>query len=429
MTTSRLITNWAGNITFAAARVHRPRTVAELREIVASSAKVRALGTGHCFNRIADTPADLVSVAELPRMIEIDPATGTAVVSAGLRYSEVAEQLHRAGYALPNLASLPHISIAGACATGTHGSGDRNGGLATAVSTLRMVGPDGEITELSRGDDPERFPGAVVALGALGVITELTLDLVADFEVAQYVYEGLALDRLAEQFDDAFGAAYSVSVFTDWATGTGSLWLKHQATPTESTPAPPAPERLGARLATGQRHPIPAMPPDFCTQQGGVPGPWHERLPHFRPDFTPSSGEELQSEFLLPRAAAPQAIAALRGLADQIAPVLQISEIRTIAADDLWLSPAYGRDSVAFHFTWIADTDAVTPVLAAVEDQLMPLGGRPHWGKLFTVSPGQLADLYERAEDFRRLAQAQDPGGKFRNAFVEAVFPTLPSSG
>jgi alditol oxidase len=413
-----MTTNWAGNIAFTAERVHRPATVAELRELVASSAEVRALGTGHCFNRIADTPGDLISVAGLPRVIDIDPATATATVSAGLRYAEVAEHLHRAGFALPNLASLPHISIAGACATGTHGSGDGNGGLATAVSALRMVGADGEFIELSRQDDPEVFPGAVVALGALGVVTELTLELVPGFEVAQYVYEGLALDRLAETFDAVFGAAYSVSVFTKWV-GDGSVWLKLHA----ESEQPPAPEWLGARLADGQRHPISGMPADFCTQQGGVPGPWHERLPHFRPDFTPSAGEELQSEFLLPRAAAPQAVAALRGLAERIAPVLQISEVRTVAPDDLWLSPAYGRDTVAFHFTWIKDTEAVTPVLAAVEQRLGPLGARPHWGKLFTAPPRQVADLYEHSADFQRLMLAHDPAGKFRNAFVESVFP------
>ncbi|HEV2345883.1 MAG TPA: D-arabinono-1,4-lactone oxidase [Actinocrinis sp.] len=427
-----MLTNWAGNIEFRAERVHRPQTVAELRELVAASAGVRALGTGHSFNRIADTPADLVSVAGLPRVIEIDTAAATVTVSAGLRYAEVAERLNQAGYALPNLASLPHISIAGACATGTHGSGDRNGGLATAVAALRIVGPGGEPAELSRRDDPERFPGAVVGLGAFGVVTELTLELLSSFEVAQYVYEGLALDVLAERFDAVFGAAYSVSVFTNWADGDGAVWLKTRHESGEGAPQSLldvlGPKWLGARPADGPRHPIPGMPAGFCTVQGGVPGPWHERLPHFRPDFTPSSGEELQSEFLLPRAAAPQAIAALRGLADRIAPVLQISELRTIAADDLWLSPAYGRDSVAFHFTWVADTEAVTPVLAAVEERLMPLGARPHWGKLFTTPPQQLADQYERWDDFRRLLLAQDPEGTFRNAFVDSLFPSLRSS-
>jgi xylitol oxidase len=422
MPTTGAPTNWAGNIAFSAARLHRPDSIAALRKLVGSSARVRALGTGHSFNRIADTPGDLISVAGLPRMIEIDTATATASVSAGLRYAEVAEHLHRAGFALPNLASLPHISVAGACATGTHGSGDGNGGLATAVTALRLVGPDGDVTELNRRDDPDSFPGAVVSLGALGVVTSLTLDLVPGFEMAQYVYQGLPLDLLASEFESVFAAAYSVSVFTNWAGGDAAVWLK-QRIERDAPGEAPAARWLEARLADSPQHPVPGMPAEFCTQQGGVPGPWHERLPHFRADFTPSSGEELQSEFLLPRAAAPQAAAALRALADRIAPVLQISEIRTVAADGLWLSPAYGRDSVAFHFTWVKDTAAVTPVVAAVEERLIPLGARPHWGKVFTLPPAAVASGYEYSGDFRRLMLEQDPGGKFRNAYVDALFP------
>ncbi len=424
MAASTAPTNWAGNVVFGAARLHRPQSLAELRGIVKGAGKVRALGSRHSFNRIADTPADLVSVTELPRVVEIDTANATAQVSAGLRYAEAAEQLHRAGYALANLASLPHISIAGACATGTHGSGDRNGGLASAVGGVRMVGADGETIELYRSDEPERFAGAVVNLGALGVVTSVTLDLLPSFDVAQYVYEGLSLELLAEDIDAVFGAAYSVSVFTDWATRTGRIWVKQQLD--AETAAPPRPEQwLGARLADGPRHPVPGMPAQFCTEQGGVPGPWHERLPHFRSEFTPSFGEELQSEYLLPREAAPAAIGALLALGDRIAPVLLVSEIRTIAAEEQWLSPAYGRDSVAFHFTWVKQPEAVAPVLAEVERALMPLGARPHWGKLFSVDAGRLAGLYEHAADFASLAAEFDPAGKFRNAFVTEVFPAL----
>ncbi|MBS2966151.1 FAD-binding protein [Actinocrinis puniceicyclus] len=421
------LSNWAGNIVFRAARVHRPETIADLRSIVAAAAKVRALGTGHCFNRIADTPEDLIVVGGLPALVEIDTASATASISAGLRYAVVAEHLQRTGFALPNLASLPHISVAGACATGTHGSGDRNGGLATAVSALRLVGPDGDVVELSRRDDPERFPGAVVNLGALGVVTTMTLDLVPAFEVAQYVYLGLSLERLAVDFDAVFGAAYSVSVFTQWAGGEGAVWLKRALPPgggDARAEGAAEPEWLGARLAATPQHPIPHMPAEFCTRQGGVPGPWHERLPHFRPEFTPSAGEELQSEFLLPRAAAAQAIAALLALGPSLSPVLQVSEIRTVAADDLWLSPAYGRESVAFHFTWVKDAAAAAPVVAAVERALAPLGARPHWGKVCSMEPGAVAAAYERTPDFRRLMTEIDPGGKFRNAYVEALFPT-----
>jgi xylitol oxidase len=417
--------NWARNIAFSAARVERPESLDDLRRAVAAARSVRALGSGHSFNRIADTTGTLVSVAGLPREVTVTPASedapATARVSAGLRYSEIAPPIHAAGYALANMASLPHISVAGAVATGTHGSGNAVGNLATAVSALRLVGPEGDLIELSRASDPDRFDGAVVALGALGVVTEVVLDLVPAFDIAQNVYVGLPLDALAKQPAAIFAAAYSVSVFTNWQSGSGDVWVKQRTDATQESAAEPA--KLGARLAGEPQHPVPGMPPENCTEQLGVPGPWHERLPHFRPEFTPSSGAELQSEFFLDRAALPAAIEELRRIGDRLAPVLQISEIRTIAADSLWLSPAYGRDSASFHFTWIADADAVDPVLDAVEERLLPLGVRPHWGKVFHVPPSQVSAMYERADDFRGLMRAFDPDGKFRNPFVDGFFP------
>jgi xylitol oxidase len=335
-----------------------------------------------------------------------------------MRYAQVAERLHADGFALANLASLPHISVAGAVATGTHGSGDGNRGLASAVAGLELVGPEGDLVRLDRYQRADTgFAGAPVHLGALGVVTAVTLDVVPGFELSQHVYTGLPLDALAEDLTAVTGAGYSVSVFTDWHAPLARIWLKRR------TDAPPPPATLlGAVPATEPLHPIPGVPATHCTAQLGVPGPWHRRLPHFRPEFTPSAGEELQSEFLLPRTAAPAAFAALRALGARIAPVLQISEIRTVAADDLWLSPAYGRDSVALHFTWFRDPAAVAPVLAAVEQALTPLGARPHWGKLFTATPGQAAAGYERAGDFRALMDRHDPEGKFRNAFLRSLY-------
>jgi alditol oxidase len=425
MPTTGALTNWAGNITFGAERVLRPTSIPELQQIVRSAANIRALGTGHCFNRIADTAADLVGLAGLPPEIEIDTLDSTVTVAAGLRYAQIAEPLYAAGFALPNLASLPHISVAGAVATGTHGSGDANRSLAAQVAGVRIVGPEGDITDLNRKDDPDTFPGAVVSLGALGIVTSVVLDIVPTFDVAQQVYVGLPLDRLVDSFESIFPAAYSVSVFTNWRDD-AAVWLKQR---TDQANRPDQPRLgqswLGAHPADRPLHPVPGMSATHSTEQLGVPGPWHRRLAHFRPEFTPSAGEELQSEFFLPRAAAPQAVEALRGLADRLAPVLLISEIRTIAADDLWLSPCYGRDTVTFHFTWIKDTPAVTPVLSAVEEQLMPLEARPHWGKVFTTAPQAVGALYERAGDFQRLLLDHDPGGKFRNPFVDAALSAV----
>ncbi|MET7761366.1 FAD-binding protein [Streptomyces sp. NPDC005393] len=421
MPTTGAPTNWAGNITFTAARLHRPETLAELRRIVASADRVRALGTGHSFNRIADTDGDLVSLDRLPHRIEIAPDGSTVTIAAGMRYAHVAAPLHAKGYALANLASLPHITVAGACATATHGSGNTQRCLAAAVAGLEIVGPGGEITELRRDTAADRLNGAVVGLGGLGVVTGMTLDIEPAYEVAQWVWTGLPLDRLDDSFEEIFGAAYSVSVFTDWQAGDGVVWLKCRT----DRPGPPEPGQpwLGARPADRHHHPVPAMPPLHCTEQLGAPGPWHERLPHFRPDFTPSNGDELQSELLLPREAARDAFAALRGLGDRIAPVVQVSEVRTVAADELWLSPAYGRDSVAFHFTWVPDHEAVIGVVAAMEELLLPLGARPHWGKLTAAAPERITASYERAADFGRLLAEHDPKGTFRNRYLERHFP------
>ena len=391
---------------------------------MAQAAHVRALGTGHSFSRIADTEGILVSAAGLPTVADIDAAAATVTVGGGVKYGDLAQRLHAAGWALPNLGSLPHISVAGACATGTHGSGDRNGNLATAVRALDLVTADGGLLTLRRSD-PGRFPGAAVSLGALGVVTTLTLGLVPDFEVRQNVYEDLPADRLTGHFEEIFSAAYSVSVFTHWRDGLHrQVWLKHR----DGDPDLPAAGRpfWGARPADGPRHPVPGMPTGLATQQGGVPGPWHERLPHFRLGFTPSSGNELQSEYLLPRDAAAAAFTAMAGLGGLLAPVLRTSEIRTVAADDAWLSPGYQRDTVALHFTWVLDPGAVGPVVAAIEAELTPLGARPHWGKVFSVPPQTVRALYPRWADFQALACSLDPAGKFRNDFMDTYFPRDP---
>lgn len=411
-TSSGPVTNWAGNVTFRAAHIHRPTSVDELRELVATRPKIRAVGTGHSFNLIADSTADLVRVDGLPGTVEIDRDRSTATVAAGLRYAEVAVALERAGFALANLASLPHISVAGSVATGTHGSGDTQRNLAAAVAALTLVAPDGTVVEVHRDSDP----GAIVALGALGIVTALTLDIEPTFQVAQQVYRNVPLTELAASFDDVYGSAYSVSAFTTWASGSAVVWQKRRVDGDE-------PAWRGAQPATEPVNPVPGMPATNATRQLGVAGPWHERLPHFRPEFTPSAGEELQSEFFLPRGQAATAIAAVREIGELIASVVQVSEIRTIRGDDLWLSPAYHRDSVAFHFTWIKDMLAVAPVLAQLEQRLLPLGARPHWGKVTSIPAARIVADYACAADFAALLRRFDPDGKFRNSFVDDLFP------
>ena len=429
-------TNWAGNIAFGAREFHRPASLAELQGLVARARQVRVLATGHAFNDMADSPGAQVSLAGLPPEVEIDSAASVARVAAGLNYAQLAPRLDRHGFALRNLASLPHISVAGACATATHGSGAANQNLAAAVAGLTMVTADGDVVELTRADvvEPGRgdgaFDGAVVHLGSLGVVTTLLLEVVPTFHVAQRVYEDLPLEVLDDHFADLAAAGYSVSMFTDWrAPRLTQLWIKQRVTAPDPA-APPAPPVtapgpavapapwFAATPASGPRNPVPGASPDACTEQLGVPGRWYDRLPHFRPEFQPSAGDELQSEFLLPAADAIPALHALDEIREHIAPVLQICEIREVAADGLWLSPSYRRDSVAFHFTWIADTAAVLPVVALAERQLAPFAPRPHWGKIFTTSPEDLRSRYERLPDFLDRMRHFDPSGKFRNAYT-----------
>jgi xylitol oxidase len=409
------LTNWAGNITFGAARVHRPTTLDELRSLVGASDRVRALGSGHSFSPVADTTGDLVSVAGLPATVDVSPDRATATVAAGMRYGEVAVALQSQGLALHNLGSLPHISVAGAVATGTHGSGPTLGNLSTAVVGIDLVTATGAVLRLDRTDP--RFPGAVVALGALGVVTAVTLAVQPTYDVAQTVYQDLPVRRLATDLDEILAAGTSVSLFTTWGRDVvDQVWVKRR---TDDPRAALAADWLDARAATEPLHPVRGMSPASCTEQLGVPGPWHQRLPHFRLDHTPSSGAELQTEYLLPRRDALAALDAVQAIAPRVSAVLQVSELRTVAADDLWLSPAYEQDSLAIHFTWIDDAAAVAPVVSELEQQLAPFGARPHWGKVFTTPPAAVQPLYPRLADVAALRRELDPEDVFGNAMVD----------
>ena len=408
-----VVKNWAGNITFGARRLHRPAALPELQELVAAGGPLRILGSGHSFNRMADTTGELVSLVDLPRFVEIAGDRRTVRVDGGIRYGELADRLHAEGLAVHNMASLPHISVAGAVTTATHGSGVRNGNLATSVAGIELIRGDGELVTLRRGD--EGFDGAVVGLGALGVVTALTLDVVPTFEIRQYVFDDLPRASLEQHLPEILSAGYSVSLFTDWAgADINHAWFKR----TDELPAGPY---FGARPADGPRHPVPGLPADNSTEQFGVPGPWHARLPHFRMDFSPSTGAELQSEWMVPRDRALEAIDAVARVREQLVPVLQVNEIRTVAADDLWLSMNYQRDSLGLHFTWIADTALVLPVVAALEEQLAPLEARPHWGKVFTQDAATIRSRYPRFADFRALADRYDPKGVFRNDWLDDI--------
>jgi xylitol oxidase len=404
--------NWAGNYTYRAQKLHRPSTIEQVQEIIANAPGVRVLGSRHSFNDIADS-SELITLEAMPMGVVVDHAANTVSFNAALKYGELAETLSAEGVALHNLASLPHISVAGAVATATHGSGDTNGNLATAVAGLELVTSGGEIIEVSRGE-PD-FDGLVVGLGALGAVTRITLDVEPAYEVRQRVFEGLSWEALFEHFDEITSCGYSVSVFTRWAETIDQVWVKSRVTDEQVES-----DLFDAVPAAVDRHPILGLDASPCTPQLGRPGLWSDRLPHFRMGFTPSSGEELQSEYLFPRRYAVEAIEAVRTLADRIQPILQVSEIRTVAADRLWMSMNYGEDTVGIHFTWKPERDAVENMLVQLETALAPFEARPHWGKLFSADAAAIAGLYERMADFIRLIERLDLRGAFRNSWLKA---------
>lgn len=420
-----LRTNWAGNVTYRAAGIVQPTTLEQVRAAVAGARKIRAVGSGHSFNDLGDSEHQLMSLAALEPAFSIDTAAAgaTVSVSGGVRYGELARYLHQHGYALHNLASLPHISVAGAVATGTHGSGDGNANLAAAVSDLDLVTADGATLTLRRGD-PD-FAGAVISLGALGIVTRLRLNIVPDFRIRTHVFEAPDWETALAHFDEITAAAYSVSLFTDWCGDRlTQIWFKSRVTDDETAAAVATvelPGFPGAHAASEERHPVWGASAENCSPQRGVAGPWHERLPHFRSGFTPSSGAELQSEYLLPREHAAAALEALRGLSTRLAPLLLVCEIRTIAADELWLSPAYRQACIGIHFTWRPDQAAVEALLPRIEQTLALCDARPHWGKLFAGGAPEMERLYARLPDFRRLAGRLDPEVKFGNAYLDRV--------
>ncbi|HTL07519.1 MAG TPA: FAD-binding protein [Chitinophagaceae bacterium] len=412
------LSNWAGNIQYGSSILQKPSGKEELIAMVKKADKLKVLGSRHCFNHIADSRHGFISLQHLNRIVSLDERARTVTIEGGMNYGQLCPLLQEKGFALHNLASLPHISVAGACATATHGSGVNNGNLATAVQSVEFVTANGNTVTLHREQDADSFHALLVGLGAFGVITELTLQIEPSYTMRQDVFEQLPMRTLAENFDAIAVAGYSVSLFTDWQSDyINEVWIKSRLTADTSVHFSGG--FFDAIPAKRQLHPIAHMPAENCTEQMGKPGYWFERLPHFKMGFTPSSGVELQSEYFVPREHAVAAIQAIARLGKQIGPYLLVSEIRTIDKDEAWMSPCYRQPSVALHFTWQQNWAAVKELLPLIETALLPFNVKPHWGKLFTMSPESLAAGYEKLPAFAALVKTYDTGGKFRNDFLD----------
>ena len=403
--------NWSGNVEFQDAAYLEPSSLQELQEVIRKNGRIRVRGTAHCFNQIADTSAVSVNLAHMPEVIEINERVPSVTVSAGMTFGRLAPRINQAGWALSNLASLPHISIAGSVATGTHGSGITNQNLANQILSLYVVLEDGTLKKISKGDD--LFNPLVVGLGLCVVVYQYEMKIEKTFNIRQVIYEEISRAELQRNFDSIMSAAYSVSYFTDWSNlGRGNLWCKFRA-------AEIIPDSIaGAQKAERKQHPIPSVNPEACTDQLEVPGPWHERLPHFKLEFMPSVGDEIQSEFFVDIKDAAEVISELEIVASEIYPLLWISEIRTIAADNLWLSGSFQRDTAAIHFTW-KKSDAIYPLIKKIETLLAPFAYRPHWGKAFSAKHEYLKEVFPQIDEFKKVILGLDPSQKFSNGFIQ----------
>ena len=408
---------WAGTYSFTAQRLISATSVAEVQRAVAAAAasgeRVRALGTRHSFNGIADTAGTLITILGIDPDPALDEAARTVTVGSGIRYGELAVWLEERGWALHNMGSLPHISVGGATATGTHGSGNLNGTLSTAVRAIEYVSAEGSLVT-ARSGDPD-FEGLVVGLGAFGIVVRTTLAVQPSYAVRQDTFTGLRWSAVLDDLEGVTGASYSVSLFTNWLGDTMGTAFRKTRLLDDAAEGDDPDGWLGS--TRDQAAGIFGGVEDNHTGRGA--GQWLDRLPHFRLDSTPSHGDEIQTEYFVDRARSADALRAVRALGDRIAEHLLVTELRTTAPDDLWLSGSYGRPTLAIHFTWRNEPEGVHALLPAIEEALAPFDARPHWGKVNTMDAAGLARVHPRLADARALFERLDPAGTFSNGYLE----------
>lgn len=403
--------NWAGTYTYRA-RIERPTSLDELGDVVARADHVRGLGTRHSFTDVADGPGVLVDMTGIRTAPVLADDRRSVTLGAGSRYGDVAPELDRQGVALHTMGSLPHISVGGATATGTHGSGSRLGSLSSAVSALEFVDATGDLRTVRRGE-PD-FSGSVLHLGLLGLVRRVTVDVEPTYRMRQDAYGPIPWATFTANVAEVFAAGTTVCCFTNWDGEVREVLVKSRVPDGADDVAVPS-DVLGAAK-------LPPVPGDgLRTARDGSVGPWWDRIPHFTIDSVPSVGSEIQSEHFIPLRLAAEALDAVHALGDRLAPHLHVAELRTMAGDDLLLGPTRGEDVLCIAFTWRKHVDEVAALLPHVEHALAPFGGRPHWGKSTSLGAEDLAGLYPGLPAFRDLVHRTDPGRKFTSGFAERL--------
>lgn len=431
VTRSGTWTNWAGNQSCHPTAVHRPSSQEEVSDIVARAASrsetVKAVGSGHSFTPAALTDGHLLDLGLLRRLVEVDRSAQTVTVEAGISIADLNDLLHGLGYALPNLGDIAYQTISGAVSTATHGTGRTLGGLATRIRSLRLIAGDGSTVDLSPSQDADLLEAARVSVGALGIVTQLTLDVVPAFRLR--AREGAdKLDRLLDGLDEHVATNDHFEFFwiphTDWA-------LTKANNRTDEPLARVNPIRHWYQKSFLENYAFGTV----C-RVGRMRPSWIPRLA----TALPSSGDTtyvddsfriftskrivkfVEMEYAIPREHCAEALRRIRDMIRSQGHLVSFPvEVRFTASDDIPLSTATGRETayIAVHMFKGMEHDAYFRDVAAI---FADYQGRPHWGKVHELNHNELAPLYPRWSDFMAARDRLDPTRTFANAYTRRVF-------
>ncbi|MCW4352420.1 FAD-binding protein [Hoyosella sp. YIM 151337] len=425
--------NWSRTVTAYPARVLRPRSTDELCGMVRKAAEaeqtIRAWGSGHSFTPAAATNGWALDLSALSGFSDIDLTRRAVTVKAGTLLRDLNAALHTLGLALENLGDIDTQTVAGAISTGTHGTGARLGNLATQVLALELVQPDGSVVRCSAEEKPDLFAAARVSLGALGVISTVTLRCVPRFVLAANE-QPEPIEQVLDTMQQAADANDHFEFFM-FPYGCKALVKRNNRTADEPAPLSWAAEFLSYELIENRAfaalcrlgRTVPASVKPAGRIADAVLSARAYRDWSYRVFATPRKVRMVESEYAIPRGALAEVLTALRSLYGRLAtPVAFPVEVRFSASDEIWLSPSYDRETayVAVHqfegmpyLEYFREFEAIARAA----------GGRPHWGKLHTLASPELGALYPRFDDFVRLRDELDPSRVFRNIYTDQVLP------
>uniref|UniRef100_A0A915D0Y3 FAD-binding PCMH-type domain-containing protein n=1 Tax=Ditylenchus dipsaci TaxID=166011 RepID=A0A915D0Y3_9BILA len=414
--------NWGGNFNFSTQDIKYPTTTAGVQQLVKEcKGKIRPVGTRHSFSEIANTNDTLICLVHMNLILSVDPSVPSVTVQAGITYTDLIPFLQSIGLAIPMMASLGEISIAGAINTAVHGSGAGIGNLATQVLGLQMVLADGSVVQYSKGQNDTELAAATVGLGALGIVTQVTLQAQPTYNLAINVFENMDMSVLDTQLYNITHSGYAINMWSTFGTPgvLDQVWITTKVDSNGVNAYGNVSQLYGAPAATAQSSPIAALPPTYVVPQMGIVGPYYERLTDYDLGLSGQEGQQTQSEYYVDFDDFVPALKALQTLSAEINAVVYVALFRITEKDELWMSPQYKKTTMAIHFSWQPKLDQVMALLPKIEAALAPFNPIPHWGKLYTLKPEQYLPLLPKYPEWREQVELHDPTHKFRNKWLE----------